>query len=149
MAIEVLLISDVENLGAEGDIVHVSEGHARNYLFPKKLAAPATEAMKKRLQKMRQVREEEKKAKLEAATDLAQRLAKVSITISAKTGGEEKLFGSVTTTQIQAALDDQGFKIDKKDIVLDNPIKELGVFEVKVRLHPEVQGIVKVWVVEE
>ncbi|MBA4389241.1 MAG: 50S ribosomal protein L9 [Verrucomicrobia bacterium] len=150
MAIEVLLMSDVPNLGSEGEIVHVAEGHARNYLFPRKLAAPASDAMKKQLEKMRKNREEEKKAKVEAAQEMAKRLDKVSITISAKTGDDGKLFGSVPAAQILDALKDQGFgSVDKKDVELDQPIKELGVFEIKIRLHPEVHGTVKVWVVEE
>lgn len=148
MAIEVLLMTDVPNLGSEGDIVRVADGYARNCLFPQKLAAQATEAMRNRLEKTRKVREEAKKAKIEAAKEFAKSLEKLSITITAKTG-DEKMFGSVTTSSIQDALKAQGVEIDKKDILLDAPIKELGVFDVKIRLAPEVQGTVKVWVVEE
>lgn len=149
MAIEVLLMAEVEGLGHEGDVVKVADGHARNYLYPRKMAAPVTDAMRRRLAKMQATREIRRKEELEAAKELAAKVEKLSCTIQAKSGEEGKLFGSVTAADIIANLKGQGVAVDKNVIQLETPIKELGVFNVKVRLHPEVEGTLRVWVVEE
>jgi large subunit ribosomal protein L9 len=146
---EVLLMADVADLGSEGEVVNVADGYARNRLFPGKLAAPVTEATKRRLAKIRQDRETARKLQLDEARDLAAKLEKASCTITVKAGGDGKLFGSVNTGTIADALKAQGIVIDKNTLVLDAPIKELGVFDIKVKLHAEVEGVVKVWVVEE
>jgi large subunit ribosomal protein L9 len=149
MVTEVLLMTEVADLGAEGDVVKVSDGYARNYLLPGKLAAPVTEATRRKLAKLRQVREVEKAATLGAAKEAAARLEKVSCTIPMKSAGEGKLYGSVTTADIVANLKNQGIEVAKNSIVLDAPLKDLGVFNVKVILHPEVEATLRVWVVEE
>lgn len=149
MATEVLLMSDVKDLGAEGDVVHVADGYARNYLFPQKLGAPVTEATRRQLEKLRRDREEQRKAELQAAGELANHIQTLSITIAVKTGEDGKLFGSVTNADIAEALKKQGVELDRHKLELEQPLRELGVFDVKVRLHPEVEGSVKVWVVEE
>jgi len=149
MATEVFLMADVADLGAEGDVVTVADGYARNYLLPRKLAAPVTDATRRRLAKIRVRRESEQKLQLAAARELAAGLQKVSVTIPAKAGEKEKLYGSVTTTEIAEALEKQGVKLDRHCLALDAPIKSLGVFEVKVKLHAEVEAAIKVWVVEE
>ena len=149
MVTEVLLMTEVADLGAEGDVVKVSDGYARNYLLPRKMAAPVTEATKRKLAKLRQVREVQRAATLDAAKDAAMRLEKVSCTIPMKTAGEGKLYGSVNATDIAANLKNQGIEVDKHSIILDAPLKELGVFNVKVTLHPDVEATLRVWVVEE
>ena len=149
MATEVFLMADVADLGAEGDVVTVADGYARNYLLPRKLAAPVTDATRRRLAKIRVRRESERKLQLDAARELAAGLQKVSVTIPVKAGENEKLYGSVTTAEIAEALDKQGVKLDRHCLALDAPIKSLGVFEVKVKLHAEVEAAIKVWVVEE
>jgi large subunit ribosomal protein L9 len=149
MAVQVLLIANVTDLGAEGDVVNVSEGYARNYLIPQKLAAPVTDATRRRLAKTQVQREATRQATLEAARQRAAELSKVSITIPVKTSGEEKLYGSVSVADVASALARQGVEFDKQSLILDKPIKELGVFDVKIRLHPEVEATIKVWVVEE
>jgi large subunit ribosomal protein L9 len=149
MDTEVFLMADVAELGSEGEVVKVSEGYARNYLLPRKLAAPVTTATKRRLEKIRKDRESAKKAELAEAAEMAGKLAKASCTITVKVGKDEKLYGSVSATDIAAALKAGGVDLDKHKIQLDEPIKELGVFDVKVRLHAEVEATVKVWVVEE
>jgi len=149
MAIEVLLMADVADLGAEGDVVSVSDGFARNYLLPRKLAAPVTEGTRKRLAKIRVQRDTARKVQLETARELAGRLAKVSCTIPVKAAENEKLYGSVTPAEIAEALKKQGIEMDKRCLVIETPIKSLGIFDVKVRLHPEVETTIKVWVVEE
>ena len=149
MATEVILMGDVADLGAEGDVVTVSDGFARNYLFPRKLAAPVTEATRKRLAKIRVDREAARKMQFDQARELATRLAKVSCTIPVKAADNEKLYGSVTIVEIAEALKKQGIAIDKHCLALDAPLKSLGIFDVKVKLHPEVETTIKVWIVEE
>jgi large subunit ribosomal protein L9 len=149
MATQVLLMTDVKDLGQEGDVVSVSDGFARNYLMPRKLAAPVTAATKRRLSKIQRERDEKEKTTLTAYRELANRLASVSCTIAVKTGGGEKLYGSVGAADIAKALQDQGVEIDRLAIHLEHPIKELGVFEVLVKLHPKVETTLKIWVVEE
>lgn len=149
MTTEVLLMTDVAGLGSEGDVVKVADGYARNYLFPKKLGALVTDATKKRLVKIQRERESARKAELTAAQGLADKLEKISCTIPVKIGKDEKMYGSVTTGNIAEALKSQGVEIDRHELVLDEPIKELGVFDVKIKLHAQVEAIVKVWVVEE
>jgi large subunit ribosomal protein L9 len=149
MSKEVLLMTNVAELGGEGDVVTVSEGYARNYLFPRKLAAPVSGATKRRLAKLREQREAKHQEELAAARDKAAKLEKVSCTITVKTGADGKMFGSVTAAHIADVLKSQGTEIDKHSLLLETPIKELGVYDVKVKLHSEVQGTIKVWVVEE
>lgn len=149
MAVEVLLMADVTDLGSEGDIVSVADGYARNCLFPQDIAAPVTEATKRRLEKIRHEREEARQAEIEVAREIASKLENVSCTIPVKVTEEDKMFGSVTSVDIAAALAKQGFEIDKGTIRLDEPIKDLGVYEVRVQTHAGVECFVRVWVVEE
>lgn len=149
MSVEVILMSDVKDLGAEGDVVRVANGYARNFLIPQKLAAPVTEATRRRLAKIRQEREVQRQKALETARTVANALGKASYTIRVKVGAEEKLFGSVTNADIAAVLHEQGFEVDRHAIVLEEPIRELGVYDVPVKLHPEVVATVKLWIVEE
>jgi large subunit ribosomal protein L9 len=149
MSIQVLLMADVKDLGAEGDVVNVSEGYARNLLYPKKLAAPVTEGMKKRLAKIQKDREQTRKQALDAARQKVAELQKVSVTIPVKVGKDEKLFGSVTAHDISEALKKQGVAVDKSMIDMANPIKELGVYDVSIKLNPEIKAAIKVWIVEE
>ncbi|MBM4144097.1 MAG: 50S ribosomal protein L9 [Lentisphaerae bacterium] len=149
MATEMILMADVKDLGAEGDIVTVADGYARNYLMPRKLGAPVTEAARRRLARIRREREAALAADLEAARKRAAALAGASCTLPVKVGQDEKLYGSVTPADIAVALKAQGIEVDKRDILLEEPIRELGVFDIPVRLHPEVSASVKVWVVEE
>jgi len=149
MSKEVFLMADVADLGAEGDVVTVSDGYARNYLFPKKLAAKVSEATRRRLAKLREQRETKHQAELADARAMAGRLEKVSCTLTVKTGTDGKMFGSVTSTHIADALKSQGIELDKHSLLLEAPIKDLGVYDVKIKLNSEVQTAVKVWVVEE
>jgi large subunit ribosomal protein L9 len=149
MATEVLLMQDVPDLGKEGDVVQVADGYARNYLLPRSLAAPVTEAMRRRLARLREQREAARRDELNAARELANRLVQASVTIAVRTSDAEHLYGSVTAADIVDALAQQGLELDRHALRLEQPIRELGVFDVPVRLHPEVETTVKVWVVEE
>lgn len=149
MAIEVILMADVKDLGTEGQVVRVAEGFARNYLVPNKLGAPVTEATRRRLAKIQQQREAARKEAADKARTLAAALEKGSYTIPVKVGEGEKLFGSVTTAEIVKVVQGQGFDIEKHAVLLDEPLRELGVYEVKVKLHAEVNAVIKVWIVQE
>lgn len=146
---EIILKRTVENLGDAGEIVDVKPGYARNYLIPQGLALRATASNRRRLEEERRhsLRAEER-AK-EKADELAQRIEGRSLTFTVLAGEEGKLFGSVTSADIAEELDNEGVTVDRRKIVLEEPIKELGVYRVPVDLHPEVRPEVKVWVVAE
>lgn len=146
---EVILMKAVEGLGADGDIVRVAGGYARNYLIPKGLAEPVTVAARRRLERLRAARAAEDAARRKAAAETARRIAETSVTIRAKAGAEGKLFGSVTPAQIADALKLQGIEIDRHLIELPEPIRELGVVTVPIRLEGGESASLKVWVVEE
>jgi len=149
MVTEVLLMADVQDLGAEGDVVQVADGYARNYLLARKLGAPVTAATRRSLKKLQENRDAARKAETASAAALAARLAKTSCTIVVKVGKDDQMFGSVTTADIAESLQEQEIEIDRHKLVLEEPIKELGVYDIKVKLHPDVDASVKVWVVEE
>ena len=149
MAQELILMADVEGLGLEGQTVNVTEGYARNYLLPRKLAVPVSHAALKRLEKNRLAREARQQNERAAAQTLAQALEQISCTIPVKVGENDKLFGSVHANDIADALKAQKIELDRRKIHLAEPIRELGVYTVKVKLHPEVEASLKVWVVGE
>jgi large subunit ribosomal protein L9 len=149
MAQELILMADVEGLGLEGQTVKVTEGYARNYLLPRKLAASISQAALKRLEKNRLERESRQQKDRAAAQALAQVLEQLSCTIPVKVGDNDKLFGSVNANDIADALKAQKIELDRRKIHLAEPIRELGVYTVKVKLHPEVEASLKVWVVGE
>ena len=146
---EVILREDVDKLGARGQLVKVAPGYARNFLLPKRLAVPATEANKKIIEQERQAHLR-REAKLVAdASDLGKMMADLSVTISQKAGENDQLFGSVTSKDIAEALEKQGYTIERRKIALEEPIKTLGEFKVPLRLHREVTTEITVHVVKE
>ncbi len=146
---EVILRQAVDNLGHPGDIVEVSSGYARNFLLPRGVAFEATPGNKKRIAQEKERLEAAENARRAAAQTIADRLAEVSLTFSAKVGEEGKLFGSVTATDIAHQLETQGFtEIEKRMIDLHEPIKALGVYKVAIRLHADVKPEIKVWVIK-
>lgn len=147
MAIEVLLLNDVEDLGGQGDVVRVSEGYARNFLFPRKLATPLTESARRRIEKLLAERTAREAAAEEASKAVAAKLEKAEVSVTVKTGEDGKLFGSVTAPQILEVLQGQGFELGRHAVELEHPIKELGTFTVPVRVHAKVTAAVKVTVV--
>jgi len=146
---EVILREDIEKLGNRGDMVKVTPGYARNFLLPRKLAVTANESNKKIVEQERQAHLK-KDAKLQSdAADLGKLMANVEITIAQKAGDNDHLFGSVTSADIAAALEKQGYSIDRRKITLDEPIKALGDFKVALKLHKEVSVDIPVHVVRE
>jgi len=146
---EVILRQAVDNLGHPGDIVDVSAGYARNFLLPRGVAYEATPGNKKRIAQEKERLEAAEKARRDAAQGIADRLAEVSLTFSAKVGEEGKLFGSVTATDIAHQLEAHGFtEVEKRMIDLHEPIKTLGVYKVAIRLHADVKPEIKIWVIK-
>ena len=146
---EVILRQAIENFGQPGDIVKVSPGYARNYLLPRGLAYAATPGNRKRIEMERARLEAAENDRRGAAQALADQLAPVSLTFSARVGEEDKLFGSVTAADIAQQLHAQGFEIEKRQIDLHEPIKTLGVYKVPIRLHADVKPEIKVWVIKQ
>ena len=146
---EVILREHVEHLGRRGDIVKVAEGYARNYLLPRKLALAVTANNKRQIErekKLAETRDAEEKATAEA---IAERLAQLEIEIPRRVGENNVLYGSVTSADLAHALQAKGFEIDKKRIVLAEPLKALGETRVPVKIHREVTGQVLVKVTAE
>lgn len=146
---KIILRADISTLGNQGDIKKVAPGYARNYLIPKKLAWEATEKNMKLWEKEKLKIEKQKEQVVQKAKELAERIEKISITIAKNVGEGGKLFGAVTNADIADVLRDNDIKIDKHNIILEEPIKEVGVYTVEVKVHPEVMAKPKVWVVEE
>jgi large subunit ribosomal protein L9 len=146
---EVLLIQQVENLGAEGDRVKVKAGYARNWLLPRRLAIPLTQANKKRLESLMKAREAREVDELKQAEDVGSKLASVNVAIPMKTGEGGKLFGAVTVPMLLEKLIEQGFHLERRHIVPFSPIKALGKHTATCKLHPEVQIEIDFEVVSE
>lgn len=145
---DVILTHHVDRIGKAGERVKVSDGFSRNFLFPRRLAVPVTEGGLKFLEAKKK-REEEKRAKeKEEASQISERIGKLSCMIKAKAGEGGKLFGSVTRQDIQAALKEQGFNIDKRDIDLFDTIHQVGQYQVRIRLHADVEAMLNVLVVQ-
>ena len=145
---QVILKASVEKLGSEGDMVAVADGYARNYLIPRNLAIEATEKNRRSLTHEKRVASDRAAKEKKDAEKLAGEIANLSCTIRVQVGENDRLFGSVTALDIAAALEEQGLEIDRRKIILDEPIKELGVFTVPTRVHPDVTADIKVWVVK-
>jgi len=147
---EVILSQDVDRIGKAGQVVKVKDGFARNFLMPNKLAVPSTQVNLKKLEleKQKKILGLEKARK--QAEELKEKLASLSLTIPALTQEQEdKLYGSITAVDLERVLKQEGFEIDKSCIELEEPIKSLGIYELAIRLHPEVSAKVKVWVVRK
>jgi large subunit ribosomal protein L9 len=146
---EVILRDHVENLGKRGEIVKVADGYARNFLLPRKLALPATDANRKWVERERKIAEARDMQERGAAEAIAARLTALELTISRKTGENDQLYGSVTNGDIAELLAAKGFDIDRRKILLPDPIKALGENSVPVKLHREVTANVRVTVAKE
>jgi large subunit ribosomal protein L9 len=146
---EVILREDIEKLGHRGQVVNVSPGYARNFLLPKKLAVAATDGNRKIVEQERQSHLKREAKELADAQDLGKLMANVSISIAQKAGENDQLFGSVTAADIAAALEKQGYTIDRRKIQLAEPIKQIGEHKVGVRLHRDLTIEIPVTVAKE
>ena len=146
---QIILLENIPSLGKAGDLVKVSDGYGRNYLIPKKKAVLATEKSLKVIEhQKRQVQQRMEKAKKDAEK-LGQRIEKLSCTFAKTVGESGKLFGSITSMDIENYLKENGIDVDRKKIAVEEPIKNLGMFTVPIKLSAEVTAHLKVWVVQE
>jgi len=141
---KVVLLKELEGYGNMGDVINVKDGFARNYLIPKGIALPATESNLRHVksiisQKLRKLQKEKEKA-----LALAKKLEGFMLEIKHPVGEKGKLYGSVTSSEIAKALSERGFEIDRKKIILSKPIREVGIYTVQIKLHPEVEVQIKV-----
>ena len=146
---QVILLEDIPSLGRIGDFVKVSDGYARNYLIPKKKAILATEKNLKVLEHQKRLVQHRIGKTKKDALELASEIDKLSCTFAKTVGESGKLFGSVTSMEIDNFLKENGIEVDRKKILLEEPIKNIGMFTVPIKLHPEVVAQLKVWVVQE
>jgi large subunit ribosomal protein L9 len=146
---EIILRDHVEHVGRRGEVVKVADGYARNYLLPRKLALLATEANKKRVERERKLVEARESEERGAAEAIGARIGALAITITRKVGENDQLYGSVTNGDIADAMKAQGFEIDRRKILLPDPLKALGETMVPVKLHRDVTAQVKVTVAKD
>src|SRR3954464_13919750 len=146
---EIILKEDVANLGRALDLVKVKTGYAHNYLFPRGLAVLATPSARRVIASERAKVEERYKAEKAQIQVLADKLKDVSLTIAAKVHEGEKLYGSIQASDISAKLKDAGYDVDKRHIMLAEPIKQLGMYTLKIQLHKDVETKIKLWVISD
>lgn len=144
---KLILNQNVENLGRIGEIVKVKPGYARNFLIPRGLGSAANESNQASLNHQLRLLEKKKSLLLADAKKQASNIEKVSVTVTKQVGEDEKIFGSVTTAELEELLAQEGIKISRKDIKLTEDIKKVGVYTAEVKVHPEVTAKFKVWVV--
>jgi large subunit ribosomal protein L9 len=146
---KIILLKEIPKLGKEGDIVEVKNGYARNYLIPQRIACEATSQKLKEIENKKLIVERRKERIKQNALEFAKKISDTSITVVMKTGEDGKLFGAVTSIDIVKGLEKEGIKIDRHNIIMEEPIKELGIYQVKIKVHSEVEAKLKVWVVKE
>ena len=146
---EIILLEDVKGVGKRGEKIKVANGYARNFMIPNKLAVVSTDsgaAIFAEAERRRSRREQKSRREAEEA---AKKYANVSVHISVEVGEEDKLFGSVTSSDIAESLREQGIEIDKRKILLEEPLRQLGVYSVPIKLFQDVEAKIKVWVVKK
>ncbi len=146
---DIILMENVEKLGTVGDIVKVKNGYARNYLLPRQLGMPASPGNIKRIESQKAQRLAVFEAEKKEAQQKAESLSKVSLTIAVEVNDQEKLYGAVSESDILEALQAEGQKIDKKSLVIEKPIDDLGIFEIGIKLHPQVIAKIRLWVTKK
>jgi len=146
---ELLLKQNVEHLGRTGDVVDVKPGYARNYLLPRGMAVLVTKSNVAEVERARAQAIAEEEARVAGLKDMGNKLADVSVTIEGKASEDGHLFGSVNASQIAAALREKDIAVDDKMVRLENPLKEIGVYDVTIHLHADVEAPIKVWVVQQ
>jgi large subunit ribosomal protein L9 len=141
---KVILVKDVPSLGTMGNIVKVKDGYARNYLIPRSFAIVANDGNRKELEHRKRVIDARKEKILKETRDLAQKIEKIRVTIQKQTGEEDRIFGSVTSSEIAAFFEQKGIDVSKKDIFFKDEIKKVGIYTAEIKLHQEVTAVVKV-----
>ncbi|HOR86300.1 MAG TPA: 50S ribosomal protein L9 [Bacillota bacterium] len=146
----VVLLQDVKNLGKKDQLINVSDGYARNFLIPKKLAVEATAGKLKEIEDRKESGQKKKEKELQLAKELADKISKLEISLKTKAGENGKLFGSITGKDIAEAIKSQhNMEVDKKKVVLHDAIKALGTYQVEIKVYPEISAKINVKVAEE
>jgi len=146
-SVELILTENIDALGQQGEIIRVKPGYARNYLIPQGLATIATEENKRAIERHRQRQLESQAARMKQVRDIADKISGYSATIEANANNEGQLYGSVTEVEISRNFQQSGFSVEPEQVLLEGPLKELGMYTVTIQLHPEVTAETKVWVV--
>jgi len=146
--VRVILIKDQEKLGKIGDTLDVKGGFARNYLIPQGIALPVNSSSLKRIQEEIRLKDLRNQKALRKSQELAEKLQALSLTVPVQVGEEDRVFGAVTAQMVADQLQEKGYDIDRRHIQREEPIKALGIFEIPIRIHPEVTATVKLWVVK-
>ena len=146
---DVILSQSIKDIGNVGDVIKVKDGFARNYLLPRNLAYPATAVNLRRIEKEKAKRLAQEEKQLQEALAYSERLSKVSCTVSVEVNDRDQLYGSVSPIDIVKALEIEGITIDKKAVVLERSIEELGIYEVGIILHSQVTAKVRLWVAKK
>lgn len=146
---KVILTKDHETLGDAGDIIKVKDGYARNFLIPRSLGLAATKANTKIYEESKKQKSAKKNREKEESEIIATEISKVSLTASVQVGEDEKVFGAITSQDISSLLSEKGFTVDKRDIILEDPIKALGIYNVAIKVAKDVEAEVKLWVIKE
>ncbi len=146
---KIILKEDVENLGEAGEVVEVADGYGRNYLIPQGMAEMATEGKVQQIKERQRAIRKQKAEEREEAEKMAEQLAEETFTISVRAGEQDRLFGSVTTQDIEETLSEAGYEIDRRNVELEDNIKELGEYDVPIKLYKDVKGVVTINVVPE
>ena len=146
---DILLLEAIKGLGSEGDTVSVRAGYARNFLFPRKLAIPVNQGNRKQIESLKIAKEKRIAEELETSKSLAEKIGQVSISIAVKTGDNGKMFGSVTSTDILARLEEEGIQLEKKQLNVAQPIKDLGSHAIQVKLTAKIEATFNLEIVSE
>ena len=146
---EIILLEEVKSLGKQGETVKVKDGYARNFLIPNKLAMVHSKGAEQVIEEKKKKQIRKLKKEKEGCQETAKKLAQLSINIAMESGVDDALFGTVTTEAVWHALQQEGIQIDKKSIIINEPIKKLGVYTIEVKLHPEVKQEMRIWVVKK
>jgi len=146
---KIILREDVDSLGQAGETLDVKDGYARNYLIPQKLAYPATRSFSRIFNEEKKLRDNRDARATVQAEQVAAKLGNLSLETTVKVGEEDKVFGAVTAADIAELLAAKGYEIDKRNILLEEPLKALGIYNVPVKVAPEIKAEVKVWVIKE
>ncbi|MEW5701334.1 MAG: 50S ribosomal protein L9 [Candidatus Zixiibacteriota bacterium] len=146
---KIILRDDIDNVGRCGEVVTVKDGFARNYLIPRNLAIPATPGMLRSIDQVGKQKEQRDRKRLREAERIRLAIEKTSCTAEVLVGEEDKVFGSVTAANIAELLEEKGFEVDRRDILLEEPLKALGVYTVDVKIDRDVTAKLKVWVVKK
>jgi len=147
--VQVILLKDSKKLGKEGDTVEVKDGYARNYLIPQRLAFVATKGSFKRLEEIKRVKAKIEEKKKQDFLKIKEEIEKISLTVTAEAKDDEELYGAINEVQILKLLRSEGIELEKDSLVLDEPIKKLGVYNLKVNVYSGVEATLRVWVVKK